>query len=131
MRRNRLAFRVSHLFATVPDGVPLRWQGEPLRSGPLTIERAPDANDRSRGVMDYESGRATVAFHVLLRFPELVAALEGLGVDPALARPVRAVLRSEGPIEDDHRLRLSGRCELLPHELFRPDESAASVLPGH
>ena len=129
MQQDKLAFRVSRLEAIVTEGVPLEWQGGMLESGPLTIELAHD--HESHGVLDYGSQRAAVEFHVLLRFPELAATFEALGLDAELLAPVRGVLRSEGRIEDDHRFGLHGDCELAPHELFPPSESAASVLPGH
>ncbi|MHC4955400.1 MAG: hypothetical protein ACYTGZ_16225 [Planctomycetota bacterium] len=128
---DQLEFKVTDLEARVPEGVPLQWQGRELDSGPLRIELAPGAEADSRGVMDYERGRAAVEFHVLLSFPELADELRGLGVDENLVRPVRAVLRSEGAIRDDHRLALSGRCTLHPHELFPKEESSARVLDGH
>ncbi|MHC4816452.1 MAG: hypothetical protein ACYTF8_00130 [Planctomycetota bacterium] len=126
---NRIQFRVTELSASVPESVPLEWQGKPLSSGQLTIEL--DETATSRGELDYSTGRAAAEFHVRLKFPELAEILEDLGVDPSLTAPVRAVVRSEGEIRDDHRLALNGRCELRPHELFPPEESAASVLPGH
>ena len=128
MNSNRIAFQVTDLVAQVPEGVPLHWQGAELESGPLHLELADDA---SRGVFDYDTGRAQVEFHVLLSFPELADELRGLGVDEDLLRPVRAVLRSEGPIRDDHRLALSGRAVLAPHDLFPARESDVSVLEGH
>ena len=128
MNSNRIAFNVTELAARVPEGVPIRWQGAELESGPLHLELASDA---SHGVFDYDEGRAHVEFHVLLSFPELADQLRGLGVDEDLLRPVQAVLRSDGPIRDDHRLALSGRAELEPHDLFPARESAVSVLAGH
>ena len=128
MNSNKITFQVTDLVAQVPDGVPLQWQGAELDSGPLHLELASDA---SRGVLDYDAGRAQVEFHVLLSFPVLVDELRGLGVDEDLLQPVRAVLRSEGPIRDDHRLALSGHAELEPHGLFPAEESGAAMLDGH
>jgi len=128
MNRSRLPFRVTGLRATVPDGVPVRWQGRELDSGPLTIELEDDPGNQ--GVLDYHRRNARATFHVRMGFPELAASLAALGVDPALTAPVRGVLRSEGDILDDHSFALSGPCELLPHELAG-DRTAASVLPGH
>jgi len=127
MESNRIAFQVTDLAARVPEGVPIRWQGADLKSGPLKIE----LDGPSRGVFDYDAGRAQVKFHVLFSFPALTDELRGLGVDEELLRPVRAVMRSEGPIRDDHRLALSGHAELEPHGLFPAGESAASMLDGH
>ena len=128
---DNVAFRVSKLSASVPESIPLEWQGRSLESGTMTIELDPDSAEGNRGVMDYGVGRANAEFHVLLSFPELAETLEGLGVDPEFTKPVRAVLRSEGEIRDDHRLALSGDCDLREHKLFPPEESKASVLPGH
>jgi len=128
MDKQRIDFRVSRLSATVPEGVPVRWQGKELRSGPLSIEL--DETGESRGRIDYADRRATGEFHVRLTFPELADVLEDAGVDPELTRPVRAVLRSAGDVLPDHSFALAGVCQLLPHELFPQDESTASVLPG-
>ena len=128
MDSNKIVFDVVELSAKVPEGVPLIWQGAELESGALHLELA---SGPSRGSFDYDAGRAQVEFHVLLSFPELADELRGLGVDEDLLRPVQAVLRSEGPIRDDHRLALSGRAELEPHDLFPARESDVSVLEGH
>jgi hypothetical protein len=128
MNTNRIDFRVSQLSATVPEGVPIRWQGKEFASGPLSIEL--DSAHESRGALDYSSGRAAAEFHVRLSFPELASLLEDAGVDPELTRPVFAVLRSEGDILPDHSFAFSGVCRLSAHELFPPDESRARVLPG-
>ncbi|MBI3697172.1 MAG: hypothetical protein HY238_20345 [Acidobacteria bacterium] len=128
MKTNQVAFRVTALEAGVPEGVPIEWQGRELASGPLTIELDEDSQ-ASRGALDYSRRRAQAEFHVRLKFPEFAAMLADLGIDPALGEPVRAVLRSEGEILDDHGFALSGRCELRPHELL--DHASAAVLPGH
>lgn len=128
MTDDRIDFRVSRLNATVPEGVPIRWQGKDIASGPLAIEL--DSARESRGALDYSSGRAAAEFHVRLSFPELASLLEDAGVDPELTRPVFAVLRSAGDILPDHSFALSGVCRLSPHELFPPNESRACVLPG-
>lgn len=128
MNTNRIDFRVSRLSATVPEGVPVRWQGKEFSTGPLEIEL--DFADESRGTLDYAAGRASGEFRVRLTFPEFAALLEDVGVDPELTRPIGAILRSEGDILPDHSFALAGMCELAPHELFPPDESAARVLPG-
>lgn len=124
-----LQFRVTRLSASIPEGVPVEWQGQGMSSGPLTIEL--DAEVASQGVLDYSARRASAEFHVLLKFPEFAETLRGLGVDDAWTRPVRAVLRSEGDILEDHGFALSGRCQILPHVLFAPGTAGASVLPGH
>jgi hypothetical protein len=122
-------FRVTGLNACVPGGVPVVWQGRELASGPLTIEL--EDSPGNRGELDYEERRARAEFHVRLGFPELAATLGELGVDPSLTAPVRAVLRSEGAILEDHSFALSGRCELAPHAMLTDQRTEAAVLPGH
>jgi len=129
MDQQRVVFQVTEMAAGVPDGVPVQWQGREIPSGPLTIELEPDAGNQ--GLLDYGRRRAEATFHVRLAFPELAGMLNGLGVDPALTEPVRAVLRSEGEILEDHGFALSGRCELGPHEMFSGTSAGARVLPGH
>lgn len=124
---NQIEFRVTDLFAEVPDGIPIVWQETTLQSGPLVIEL--DEGD-SRGVLDYDRRAAQVEFNVRVRFPELAGVLESMGVAPELTQPVRAVLRSEGKILDDHSFALSGSSELRPHAMFAAEETAACVLPG-
>jgi hypothetical protein len=132
MSQDLVAFHVTALAARVPEGVPLEWEGRELRSGPLTIELEPSPEGgSSRGVLDYGRRYAGATFHVRLAFPELAGMLEGTGVAPELTRPVRAVLRSEGEILEDHSFALSGACRLEPHELLADARTAASVLPGH
>ena len=131
MRATRIHFTVTALEASVPEGIPLTWQGREIDSGPLVIElqRGLDG-EGNRGTLDYLCRRARAEFRVRLSFPELEEALLDLGVDPSLTIPIHAVLRSEGEILENHGFRLSGRCELAPHALFPQDECAASVLPG-
>lgn len=130
--QDRVRFHISKFAATAPEGVWLEWQGRELPSGPLVMDLEesgePGANE---GVLDYAQRRARAEFHVRLSFPELAQMLRDLGADPELAEPVRAVLRSEGEILDDHGFALAGRCELRPHELFGPGETHAEVLAGH
>jgi hypothetical protein len=129
MNNDRVAFRITKLAASIAEGVPLEWQGKELASGPLTIELDEDAQG-NHGVLDYARGRAEADFRIRLEFPDLRSGLEDLGVDPALTAPVRATIRSKGKILEDHSFFLSGRCELQPHELVNPTDTAATVLPG-
>ena len=132
MNKDVMTFQITKLAASVPEGVPVEWQGKEFDSGPLAIELDENAQGRgNQGVLDYCQRRARAEYHVRLKFPELAEMLESLGVDPELTQPVRAVLRSEGEILDDHSFALSGRCELGPHGMFSSDETAVSVLPGH
>lgn len=132
MNQDQVAFRITRLEAAVAEGVPLEWQGREFASGPLTIELDESgAPGGSQGALDYSRRRAEAAFHVRLKFPEFAAVLTDLGADSALSEPVRAVLRSEGEILEDHSFVLSGQCELRPHGLFASGEAGAAVLPGH
>jgi hypothetical protein len=131
MDNDSIGFRIVALAASVPEGIPMEWQGRELVSGPLTIELDESSQgEGNRGLLDYAQRRAQADFCVRITFPELTSALEDLGLDPALTQPVHAVLHSEGEILKDHSFALSGRCELRPHELFLPDETQAAVLPG-
>lgn len=131
MHSNAVPFRVTRLEAIVPDGVPLEWQGSTFRSGNLIIELDEQATEQSRGLLDYSRRRASAVFHVCLRFPEFARMLEAVGVPRELTRPVRAILRSEGEILEDHGFAFAGNCSLEEHALFPSSEAAASVLPGH
>ena len=132
MDNDCIAFQVVALAASIPEGVPMEWQGRELASGPLTIELDESSQgEGNRGLLNYAQRRAQADFRVRIAFPELASTLEGLGVDSTFTQPVQAVLHSEGEILEDHGFALSGRCELRPHELFTPDETEAAVLPGH
>ncbi len=128
---NQVPIDVTHLSAEVPEGVPIEWQETTLNSGPLLIELDERlSKDGNRGVLDYERREARVEFHVRVSFPELADMLQSMGVAPELTQPVRAVLRSQGEILEDHSFALSGVSELRPHAMFIPEEAAACVLPG-
>jgi len=129
MTPNRILFRVAALNATVPEGIPIHWMGKEIASGPLTIELDDDpTGEESRGELDYVQRRAQAEFHVRIQMSELTDLLSALGVDPQLTRPVRAVVRSEGQILDDHSFALTGPCEVQAHEVFGGTE--ATMLPG-
>jgi hypothetical protein len=132
MDEDLLRFTVTRLHATVPEGVPITWRGREFASGPLTIELAArDPGTANQGVLNYTTRRARAEFHVRLSFPRFAETLEDLGVDPALSKPVEAVLRSGGDILDDHGFALSGTCDLEPHGLLPAETTSAAVLPGH
>jgi hypothetical protein len=132
MGTDLLRFTVTRLSATVPEGVPITWRGREFTSGPLTIELAAldEGTAANQGVLDYASRRARAEFHVQLSFPQFAEVLGDLGVDPALSKPVHAVLRSDGDILDDHSFVLSGTCDLEPHGLLPRETTRAVVLPG-
>jgi hypothetical protein len=128
---NQVPIDVTHLSAEVPEGVPIEWQETTLNSGPLLIELDERLSEEgNRGVLDYDRREARVEFHVRVSFPELADVLQSMGVAPELTQPVRAVLRSQGEILEDHSFALSGASELRPHAMFIPEEAAACVLPG-
>lgn len=129
MRGDVVNFRVTHLEAVVPDGVPIEWQGSQLDSGPLQIE-LDDVRSGNRGTLDYSQRRAQADFNVCLRFPVLAGMLQDLGVDPSLTKPVRAVLHSTGEILENHGFAFEGSCDLAAHDLFSTGNAAAAVLPG-
>src|SRR5215813_9270135 len=128
---SRLNIQITRLEAEVIEPISLQWQGKEIEAGPITVEldevTSPTANQCT---LDYGRGRALAEFHVRLRFPELGSTLESLGVDEGLTQPLRAVIRSQGEILDDHSFVLSGSCNLRPHALFPAQETKASVLPG-
>ncbi len=131
MSQDRIPFHVSNLTASVPEGLTLQWRGREFASGPLLVELDQDADPgTSHGVLDYDRRRACAEFHVRVAFPQFGAMLEALGVDVELTRPVRAILRSEGAILEDHSFVLSGACDLHPHALLPPEKTVATVLPG-
>ncbi len=121
---DQIAVQVSRLEAAIPEGIPLRWQGRQLQSGPLKASL--DAS--SGGVLDYAGRQARLSFHVKLEFPELAEVLTDLGLDPAFSAPVRATIESAGDILENHSFALNGPCQVLPHSLF--ERAAARMLPG-
>jgi len=126
-----IQFQVTQLAAAVENGVPITWQGQTLNSGRLEISLNPDAHrEASRGQLDYASSQAQAEFHVLLSFPKFAGYLRSLGVCDRFLRPVRAVLRSAGPILEDHSFQFTGRCELEDHDLLPKHETSAEVLTG-
>lgn len=122
-----IQFLVAGLNASAPDGVPVVWQGRQFDSGPLAIEL--DEASTSCGRLDYAEGKASAEFHVQLQFPGFATVLEDAGVGPEFTAPLRATLRSEGRIMEDHGFALAGTCEFAPHALL--DDSAARMLPGY
>ena len=126
-----IRFKITNLSASVPEGLKFVWQGRECESGPLVLElddSAPESGNR--GALDYSRGWAKAEFHVRLAFPEFASALEDLGVDPELTKPVRGVLYSEGEILPDHSFGFSGHCALAPHSLLPSGETKAAALPG-
>jgi hypothetical protein len=132
MSHNTVAFRVARLDASVPQGIPIVWQGQEISTGPLVVE-LDDASGESRGVLDYDRSHASVEFRVTLRFPEFSAVLQEQGAPPEMTSPIRGVLRAEGGIRPDHSFDggLRGSCEIEPHALFSSTGIGIDVLPGY
>ncbi|HYZ87571.1 MAG TPA: hypothetical protein VE621_24360 [Bryobacteraceae bacterium] len=126
--KNQVAFRVVDLAAAVGDGIPIEWQGREFASGPLIMALDPD-NEPSSGLLDYPERRACAEFRVLMHFPELARTLEELGADAEFSKPLRVVIRSQGPILDDHSFSLSGTATVAEHALF-DNHARGCVLPG-
>ncbi len=131
MVSGQIQIKLTGLFAQVPEGVPISWHETMMNSGPLLIELDEASSEGGNtGVLDYDRREVKVEFHVRVRFPELTDLLDSMGVSPEMAQPVRAVLRSEGKIHDDHSFALSGTSELRPHAILVDEETSACVLPG-
>lgn len=129
--RDAVPFEVTDLRAAVPEGVPFRWQGMELSSGPLAFKL--DRAWQSFGVMNYAARKVSVRYHVALDSPALVASFCALGVARDMVAPLRAVLDAEGGILEDHGFDggIRGRCEIGDIGLLAPGERLlAEVLPG-
>ena len=125
---NQVLFRVANLDAAVPGGIPVEWRGREFSSGPLMMALDSEAGP-SLGSLDYSERRARVEFRVTMAFPELARTLEDLGAAAEFSEPLRAVIRSEGAILDDHSFALSGSAAVAEHALF-DDHARGGVLPG-
>jgi hypothetical protein len=123
-------FSITNLKAHVPDEVCITWQGKDFDVGWLHIDLDRTAGMLNTGVLNYATKRAQAEFHVLLTFPKFASMLDALEVDTELTRPLRAIIRSQGDILDNHGFVLSGPCDLMPHALLKAGETTASVLPG-
>ena len=130
MSTERIPFRVTRLRAVVSDGVPVEWLGRRMSSGPLTIE-LDESRGESRGELNYGSREARAEFRVHMHFADFTRALLDLGASGDCARPIEAVLHSQGPILDDHSFAMSGKVCVADHALLNWEDAHASVLPGH
>jgi hypothetical protein len=126
--QSEVQFCIAQLDAVAPDGLPVHWQGRTFHSGPVIMTADPDTGAGS-GILDYTKREATAEFRVLLTFPELAETLEDLGAAAEFCKPMRAVIRSQGPILDDHSFELRGEAELAPHP-FVDEQVRGCVLPG-
>ena len=116
----QLYFNVTGLDVKINEGVPIKWQGREMESGPLIISLGASG---SKGVIDYENGEVNVEFRVKILFPELSQILDDLGADPGVTAPITGVIRSRGSVFEDHSFRLAGVGELAEHRLFDPAET--------
>jgi hypothetical protein len=129
--RDAVPFEVTDLHAAVPEGIPFRWHGMELSSGPLAFKL--DRAWQSFGVMNYAARKVSVRYHVALESPALIASFCALGVSRDMVVPLRAVLDAEGGILEDHGFDggIRGRCEIGDIGLLAPGERLlAEVLPG-
>jgi hypothetical protein len=126
--KNDVSFQVADLAAVVHDGIPVEWQGREFASGPLVMTLDPEAGP-SVGSLNYSERRAQVEFRVRMTFPAFAQTLEDLGASAEFSEPLRAIIRSEGPILEDHSFALSGSASVAEHALF-DGHAHGSVLPG-
>src|SRR5262249_55712992 len=99
------------------------WRGFKTSTGPLDFG-LDDSTGISCGVMDYERGVVSSAFHVLVRFRWFALQLKALGIDAELMAPVHAVLKTEGKILPDHSFNGGGRggWKGRPHQKLFPQQ---------
>jgi hypothetical protein len=129
MNENIQDFVVAGLNVTIHEGVPLKWQGREVNSGPLTITLGAPG---SAGAINYETGKVNVEFRIQIKFPELAEILDDMGTEPDITAPIVGVVRSQGSVFNDHSLRLAGKAELAEHRLFDPAETKIEILaPTH
>jgi hypothetical protein len=126
--RDQVSFQVANLDAVVAGGIPVEWQGREFASGPLRMTLDSEAGS-SLGSLDYSERRARVEFRVTMAFPEFAQTLADLGAASEFSQPLRAVIRSEGPILEDHSFALSGSASVAEHALF-DGHAQGTVLPG-
>src|SRR5262249_13549824 len=107
------------------------WRGFKTSTGPLDFG-LDDSTGISCGVMDYERGVVSSAFHVLVRFRWFALQLKALGIDAELMAPVHAVLKTEGKILPDHSFNggLRGSCKVEPQKMFSSQDLRIVILPG-
>jgi hypothetical protein len=120
-----LPFTVTGFAVRVEEGVPLKWMGRDIESGPLVVSLGAAG---SGGVIDYDTGKVEVEFRVRIEFEELSEILNDIGAEPDLAAPIDAVIRSQGVVfASDHSLRLAGRAVITEHRLFDPSETEIEI----
>jgi hypothetical protein len=132
MDQDRISIKIIDLKATVPEGLPIEWEGMNFSSGPLIVDLddAPEAPP-AVGTLDYSQRLAEVDFPVRVRFPDFAGILEDMGVPTDFTEPVKCVIKSRGSILPDHSFMLGGPAEFQRHALFTGDDLSAQVLQGY
>jgi hypothetical protein len=132
MDQDCISIEIVDLRATVPEGLPIEWEGMDFSSGPLIVDLddAPEAPP-AVGTLDYSQGLAEVDFPVQVRFPDFAGILESMGVPTDFTEPIRCVIKSRGNILPDHSFMLGGSAEFQRHALFYGDDLSAQVLQGY
>lgn len=119
-----VAFNVSDFNVTVDESFKIKWQGREMDSGRVTLKLGKPG---SRAIIDYETGQVNVEFRVRIHFDELGEILEDMGADPAVYAPIDALIRSHGPVFEDHSLRLAGKTRIEDNKLLDPAETIIDI----
>jgi hypothetical protein len=129
--RATVAFDITKMDATIPEGIDLVWNGCTINSGPLQVhldDQARATGDNC-GELDYGTNLAHARFNVRIDLSG-VAKLLASAAHCEPIEPIRGVLHSEGVITEDHNFGLSGPMEIQPHSLFGAEGVSILVLPG-
>ena len=119
-----VAFNVTDFNVAITESFKIKWQGREMDSGRVTLKLGKPG---SRAIIDYETGQVNVEFRVQILFEELAEILEDIGTDPDIYAPIDAVIRSRGPVFEDHSLRLAGRGEVGDNKLLDPLETIIDI----
>lgn len=119
-----VTFNVTDFNVTVEEGLKIKWQGREIDSGRLTLKLGKPG---SRAIIDYDTGQVDVEFRVQIRFDELAEMLDDMGADPSITAPIDATIRSQGPVFEDHSLRLAGKAQLEDNGLLDPTETRIDI----
>jgi len=119
-----VAFNVTDFNVTIQESFKIKWQGREMDSGPVTLKLGKPG---SRAVIDYGTGQVNVEFRVQIIFDELAEILEDLGADPEIYAPIDVVIRSRGPVFEDHSLRLAGKGQVDDNKLLDPTETIINI----
>ena len=119
-----VAFNVTDFNVTVEESFKIKWQGREMDSGRVTLKLGKPG---SRAIIDYDTGQVNVEFRVQIIFDELAEILEDLGADPEIYAPIDALIRSRGPVFEDHSLRLAGKGQVDDNKLLDPTETIINI----